>query len=134
MADERNFDLEIITPDRIFFKGQAMMIELNTTEGEVGIYKKHVPTTMIIAPGIMTITEEDGPKNAALHAGFVQILEDKITVLAEVAEWPGEIDMNRAQAAKERAEGRLRDKDPNTDYARAETALHRAIARINVLK
>ena len=128
------FDLTVICPDRIFYEGKASMLELNTTEGEVGIYKKHVPTTMIIAPGIMTITEEDGPKNAAIHAGFVQVLEDKITVLAEVAEWPGEIDVNRAQAAKERAEGRLRDKDPETDYARAEVALHRAIARINLFK
>ena len=55
MADERYFDLEIITPDRIFWKGQAFMLELTTTEGQVGIYKRHIPMTMILAPGIMTI-------------------------------------------------------------------------------
>ena len=55
MADERFFDLEIITPDRVFWKGQAFMLELNTTEGQVGIYKRHIPMTMIVAPGIMTI-------------------------------------------------------------------------------
>ena len=55
MADERNFDLEIITPDRIFWKGQANMLELNTTEGQVGIYKRHIPMTMILEPGIVTI-------------------------------------------------------------------------------
>ena len=49
MADERNFELEIITPDRVFWKGEAFMIELTTTEGEGGIYKRHIPMTMIIA-------------------------------------------------------------------------------------
>ena len=57
-----------------------------------------------------------------------------MTILAEVIEWPGEIDEKRAVAAKERAEERLRSRTPNTDVARAETALQRALARIQVLK
>ncbi|MDY3251067.1 MAG: F0F1 ATP synthase subunit epsilon, partial [Candidatus Choladocola sp.] len=47
MADDKNFDLEIITPDRVFWKGKAFMLELNTSEGQVGIYKRHIPMTMI---------------------------------------------------------------------------------------
>ena len=69
----------------------------------------------------------------ALHAGFVEILQDKVTVLAESVEWPEEIDKARAEAAKARAEERLRTKTPETDIMRAETALQRAIARINVI-
>lgn len=126
--------LQVICPDRIFYEGEVSMVEFNTTEGEVGIYPRHIPMTNIIAPGILTITEEEGLKNAALHAGFVQILPQKVTIMAEAAEWPDEIDLDRAEAAKDRAEERIREKNSKTDMARAETALQRAIARINVLK
>ena len=133
MAEDRNFELEIITPDRVFFKGQASMIEFNTTEGEIGVYKDHIPLTVIIKPGVLTITSEE-KKTAALHSGFATILQDKVTILAEVIEWDDEIDLNRAQAAKERAEERLRKNQENIDMARAEAALLRALARINAKK
>ena len=133
MAEDRNFELEIITPDRVFYQGQASMIEFNTTEGEIGVYKDHIPLTVIIKPGVLTITSEE-KKTAALHSGFATILQDKITILAEVIEWEDEIDLNRAQAAKERAEERLRMNQENIDMARAEAALLRALARINAKK
>ncbi|NLL80414.1 MAG: ATP synthase F1 subunit epsilon [Clostridiales bacterium] len=128
------FTLRIITPDRIFFEEPVEMVEFNTTEGEIGIYPNHVPTTVIVAPGILTITQADGQKEAALHAGFAEILQDSVTILAEVIEWPEEIDAERAEEAKERAEKRLASRTPETDVARAETALRRAMARIEVIK
>ena len=132
MAED--FTLKIITPDRIFYEGTVQMVEFNTTEGEIGIYRKHVPTTVIVKPGILTITKDDEVKEAALHAGFAEILEDQVTILAEIVEWPEEIDEQRAEAAKHRAEERLRNKTPETDIVRAETALMRAMARIEVLR
>ncbi len=132
---DNTFKLQVICPDRVFYEGEASMLELNTIEGEVGIYKHHVPMTMIIAPGAMTITEGDGTKkDAAVHSGFIEVLGEKVTVLAEVAEWPGEIDVERAERAKERATKRLEEKLTGTDIARAQTALQRAIARIYVVK
>lgn len=128
------FKLRIITPDRVFYEGEAEMVEFNTTEGEIGIYKKHIPMTVIIKPGILTITEESETKTAALHAGFAEILPDQVTIMAEIIEWPVEIDQDRAEQAKERAEERLQNKTPETDIVRAETALLRAMARIEVLK
>lgn len=125
--------LHVVCPDRTFYEGEVTMVELNTTEGEIGVYPRHIPMTFILRPGILTITSEDGLKNAALHEGFIQIMPDKVTILAESAEWPNEIDLNRAEAAKERAEDRIKDKSDKTDIARAETALLRAIARINVI-
>lgn len=134
MADNNLFELKIITPDRVFYEGEVSMVEFNTTEGEIGILKRHVPTTVIISPGVLTITEEEGTKEAALHAGFVEILQDKVTILAEIVEWPEEINEERAEEAKKRAEERLNSRTPETDILRAETALQRAIARIHVLK
>lgn len=134
MADNNLFTLRIITPDRIFYEGEASMVEFNTTEGEIGILKGHIPTTVIISPGILSIQEKEGEKQAALHAGFAEILQDKVVIMAEIVEWPHEIDLERAEDAKERAEERLRSKTPETDVLRAETALQRALARIHVIK
>lgn len=134
MADNNLFKLKIITPDRVFYEGEASMVEFNTTEGEIGIYKEHVPTTVIVSPGILTITEPEETKEAALHAGFAEILQDEVVILAEIIEWPEEIDLERAEAAKDRAEERLHSKTPETDVLRAETALQGALARIHVIR
>lgn len=134
MADKNGFLLRIITPDRVFYESQVDMVEFNTTEGEVGILPGHIPMTVIVKPGVLCISEPEEEKRAALHEGFAEILPERVTILAEVIEWPGEIDEARAVAAKERAEGRLQDKTPDTDIARAETALQRAIVRIQALK
>ena len=131
--DNKNFELKDITPDRTFFEGEVRMVEFNTTEGEIGVYKNHIPMTVVIKPGVLTITGDKVLK-AALHSGFAQILQDRITILAEVIEWPDEIDKNRAEAARSRAEKLIAEHDAATDIARAETALNRAMARINVLK
>ena len=135
MADEnKKFTLKIITPDRMFYEGDADMVEFNTTEGEIGIYKNHIPMTVIIKPGVLKITDGDTQTKAALHAGFVEILQESVTILAEVIEWADEIDEKRAESALDRAQERLRTKDPKTDMVRAETALLRAVARINAVK
>lgn len=134
MAEKNTFLLRIITPDRLFYEGQVEMAEFTTTEGEIGVLPGHIPLTVIIKPGILTIYEPEEEKRAALHAGFAEILQDRVTILAEIVEWPSEIDRERANAAKERAEERLRSRTPETDIARAETALLRAVARIELLK
>ena len=110
------------------------MAECTTTEGDVGIYPKHIPMTMIIAPGILTITEADGTKKqAALMKGFVEITKEAVNILAEVAEWPGEIDLERVERAKRRAQERLKHKS-DTDLTRAEMSLRRALVREELSK
>lgn len=132
MAADNLFELEIITPDRVFYNGKAQMLELNTVSGQIGIYKNHIPLTTVLEPGIAVITEKNGKKEAALHTGFVEILGDRITVLAEVAEWPDEIDLHRAEEARVRAERRLATNDSNMNLTRAELALHRALVRLEL--
>lgn len=130
-----SFELKIIEPEGVFYEGTADMLELNTTEGEIGILPGHIPMTVIIKPGIVTIYETDGEeKKSVIHAGFVEILQDKVTVLAEIAEWPSEIDEARAEAALSRAQERIQSHSPDVDMARAEAAMLRALARINVLR
>ncbi len=128
------FRLQIITPERIFLDEEAHMVEFNTTEGELGVYAGHIPLTCIVKPGILTIRKDGEAKEAALHSGFVEILPDKVTILAEVIEWPEEINLERAEAAMERAKERIAHPNSQTDMARAQTALMRAMARITVIK
>ncbi len=137
------FKIQIITPDRVFYNGTGSMIEFNTTEGEMGCYPMHVPTTVVLAPGIVTIHDavingdeeipekpkDDGTIIAAVHAGFAEILADRVTILAEIAEWPSEIDASRAAAAQKRAEDRISGKQEETDLVRAELALRRSLVR-----
>ncbi|MDE5966136.1 MAG: ATP synthase F1 subunit epsilon [Lachnospiraceae bacterium] len=129
MAD-KTFQVKVVAPERTFYEGEAGFIEFNTTEGQVGIYAKHVPTTSIIAPGVLRIHEAEGVKEAALLSGFVEVLQDSITILAESVEWPDEIDANRAKEAKIRAERRLNKEENDIDFDRAELALKRAIVRL----
>ena len=133
MAEGNNlFELEIVTPDRVFYQGEASMVEFTAQDGDIGVYKNHIPLTTVIAPGVLTITEAESKKQAALHAGFVQILPEKVTILAEVIEWPDEIDHNRAEEAKKRAEDRIREHTEDIDIARAEIALKKALVRLNL--
>ncbi len=87
MADTKNLKLEIITPEEVFFSGDASMVEFNTTEGEIGIYPGHIPLTVIVAPGTLRIHGASGVKEANLVSGFAEILMEKVTILAEEINW-----------------------------------------------
>lgn len=127
------FKLSIISPERPFLEGEAEFLEFTSTEGELGVYAQHIPLTTILEPCVMKIHSDGEVKKAAILGGFVEILKDKITVLAEDAQWPGDIDKARAEAARKRAEDRLNAKQEGIDRMRAEAALKRAIARINTV-
>ncbi len=132
MADV--FELKIISPDEMFYEGEADFLEFTSVEGGMGVYKNHIPLTTILEPCVMNIHNGTEVKKAAILGGFLEILQDKITVLAEDAQWPDEIDVDRAKEAKKRAEERLSHNGPNMDVRRAQAALKRAIARINAAK
>lgn len=126
MAD--SMKLKIVAPERIFYEGESSFLEFTTTEGGMGVYPNHIPLTAIIAPGVLRIHEKDTVKEAALMSGFIQILQDSVTILAESVEWPEEIDANRAKEAEIRAKRRI-EEGSGIDMNRAELALKRAIIR-----
>ena len=126
--------LQVITPDKEFFHGDVSMVELNTADGELGVYPQHIPLTTAATPGVLKIHQDGQVKKAALLSGFLQILPEKMTILAEVCEWPEEIDGARANEARIRAERRLTEHSPETDIARAEAALQRALVRLSLVE
>ena len=129
---EKTFNLQIISPTRVFFNEAVDMVEMKTTEGEIGVLAGHIPLTTILEPGVLRIKTDGNVREAALHDGFVQIQKDKVTVLAESCEWPDEIDANRARKAKERAERRLTSGSKEVYMVRAELALKKALIRIDL--
>ncbi len=130
MAD--GMKLKVVTPTGGFYDGDVSMVELTTTEGEIGIYPDHIPLTAVVAPGVLKIHENGGEKEAALMSGFITILPEQVTIMAEVVEWPDEIDYHRAEEARSRAERRLSSGQTDLDVVRAEAALKRALVRLNL--
>ena len=134
MADNNLFELKIIEPDGFFFEGEAEFLEFTSVEGKMGVYKNHIPLTTILEPCVVRIHNNGEVKKSAILGGFIEIQKAKITILAEDAHWPEEIDVARAEAALSRAQERLSKKEAGLDVVRAEAALKRAMARINTAK
>ncbi|WP_308636718.1 F0F1 ATP synthase subunit epsilon [Paenibacillus silvisoli] len=127
-----SFLLEIVTPERKAYAEDVNMIIVKGSEGEMGILPNHIPmvTPLKIAP--VTIKKDRSEEVIAVNGGFLEIRKDKVVILAESAELPGDIDLTRAEAAKQRAEQRLNGKRDEFDQLRAELALQRALNRISV--
>lgn len=134
MEDSRLFNLKVVTPERIFFEDMVSMVELRTTEGEMGILKGHIPLTAVVAPGTMRIYKDEQCQEAALLEGIIRIMPEDVVVLAQSCEWPDEIDLVRANEAKIRAERRLKGAEGDVNLSRAELALRKALVRIEVAK
>lgn len=126
--------LEIVTPERLFFSEEVKMVIVRGIEGDLAILKNRSPITTPLKIGKVRIDQGGEERIAAVVDGYISVSDNKATIVTESAEWPDEIDVERAQAAKVRAEGLLKDKPSNMDVARAELALKRAINRIEVSK
>lgn len=132
MAD--TFQLEIVTPTRLLVKESAEEAQIPGISGYLGILPGHAPLISELGVGEITYKASGTVHTLSVAWGFVEVLPDKVTILAEAAEHPQEIDVPRAQKAKERAEQRLKSNDPQVDFTRAEDSLQRAETRMNVAK
>jgi F-type H+-transporting ATPase subunit epsilon len=130
------FQLEIVTPSRLLVKDAAEEAQIPGLSGYLGILPGHAPLLTELGVGAITYKANGVTHTLALAWGFAEVLPDKVTILAEAAERPQEIDVARAQEAKDRAEALLKSNDlkVEVDYARAEDALQRAETRLSVAK
>jgi F-type H+-transporting ATPase subunit epsilon len=115
-------------------KDVAEEAQIPGLSGYLGILPGHAPLITELAVGVITYKASGETHTLSVAWGFAEVLPDKVTILAETAERPQEIDVERAQKAKDRAEQRLKSSDPQVDYMRAEGALQRAETRLNVAK
>ena len=126
------FKLEIVTPERVFYSDEVDAVSMTTLTGRIQILAHHISYATGIVPSSIKIRQKDTVKYAAVGGGFVEVTKNKVVILADSAEWPEEIDKNRAEEALKRAKERLNEKSKEIDKKRAQVALMRAISRIKV--
>ncbi len=133
MADK--LELEVVTPDRLVARETVDIVMAVGALGEFGILPNHIPFLTTLQPGELRYRKDNQLEHMAVTGGFAEISNNKVTILAEAAERAGEIDVDRARRAKERAEKRLAQaKAEAIDYTRAEAALKRSLVRLNIVE
>jgi len=127
--------LEVVTPERTVLSDEAESVIVPGFDGYIGFMQNHAPLVAGLTVGIVQFGPEHGEKRRiAVSGGFVEVADNRVTILADTAELDNEIDVGRAQAARERAERRLREQSENIDRARAEAALQRALNRLRAAR
>jgi F-type H+-transporting ATPase subunit epsilon len=126
--------LEILTPERSFFVDMIQSIIFNTDDGEMSIQKGHEVMVVNVLPGEVRINKGNKWVACAVAEGFIEVRPDETIMFTQTAEWPEEIDIKRAERAKERAEERMRQKQSEEEYRRSKIALARAMARLSLSK
>ena len=127
--------LTVVTPEKVIYDDLAEAIVVRGSEGELGIFFDHAPLATRLGTGVLQIkTGKNFHPIAIGGGGFLEVLPKQVTVLADAGEYPEEIDLERAEQAKKRAEERLTkaESDPDIDFIRAKGALQRAVTRIKV--
>ncbi|MRM88170.1 ATP synthase F1 subunit epsilon [Faecalicatena contorta] len=127
------FGLKIIASDRVFYIGRCRKLILPAPDGKLGILPDHENMVIAISVGDARMEIEEGSwVDIAVGAGFAEVVNNRVTILVDTAERPEEIDVRRAEEAKERAEEQLRQKQSLQEYYRTQASLARAMNRLKV--
>ena len=125
--------LEVVTPQKAIVSEEVEIVVAPGSEGEFGALKGHTTFLTSLKVGTLRYKDVNGKERYLfINGGFAEVLPDKVTILAESAEYRQDIDVERATEAKERAEKRLAAKAADTDLVRAEVALKRAVHRLKI--
>ena len=125
------FKLQIITPEKTFFDGETEQIIARTTVGDVGILNGHEPYCAALGIGQMRVMIDGQFRRAATTGGIIKVSREKTVILVQACEWADEIDVNRAEHAKEGAEGCIKAAHSDNELRLAEAKLKRALNRID---
>ncbi len=134
MALPEHIHLEVVTPEKQLFSGTVDSVTLPSSTGYLGILPGHAPLLAELGIGDISYTTQGRTEYLSCSWGFAEVLPERVIVLAQTAEPASEIDVNRAEQAKARAEKILYSKDPSLDYSRAQLALLRALSRLDAAR
>lgn len=129
---EKRLHLEIRTPEQLIYEGDVTSVKAPGEIGSFEILAGHLPFLTVLDVGEIRVREADTPQSIATSGGVFEVLRTGVTVLADTAEWAYEIDVERAEAARQRAQELLASRDPNINRERAEAALDRAVNRLRI--
>ncbi|WP_026369657.1 F0F1 ATP synthase subunit epsilon [Kallotenue papyrolyticum] len=128
------FRLEVVTAERIVLSDDVDQVNVPGAAGRMGIMARHEPLLTSLVPGEMTIIKDGERIPFAISGGFMEVLPDRVTILADTAERADEIDEARAEAARQRAEAILRERRSEQEMLLAEAQLRRALVRLQVAR
>ncbi len=129
------FKLEIVTPERLIYSDDIDLITVPTVQGDISILARHVPLISILEPGEIKIKKDGDVSFLAIAGGFIQVTGQKVTILADAAERAEEIDLSRAEEARERARNLMQQKQlDKLSHAEAMASLQCALTRIKVAR
>jgi len=130
MAGKEKIQLDVVTPEELVYSDKIDLLEGPAIDGLIGILPKHAPLVTAMKIGIVRIMKDGEETEIAISDGFMEVLPDRINLVVRTAELPDMIDIDRAEAAKERAKERMEKASEQVDFARAEAAYDRAISRL----
>jgi F-type H+-transporting ATPase subunit epsilon len=125
-------NLEIITAERVVYSEDVDVVVAPGTEGELGILPMHAPLMTMLQPGELRVRQGGEEQSVFISGGYLEVLSDKVTVLADTAERAEEIDVSRAEEAKKRAQERMAAPPEGADVTRAQVAMSRSLMRLKV--
>lgn len=128
------FHLQVVSLDNQFYDGPCEALTIPAVDGEQGILPRHEPMVVAITEGEMRFTIDGKEESAAVGTGFAEITGNKVIVITDFAMRPEDIDVERAERAKARAEEKLREQHSKVEAARSQAKLARAMARLKVAK
>jgi len=132
MSLPTHIDLQIVTPDRLLVREQVDEVEIPGSRGYFGVLPGHTPMLASLAVGELWYRKGQEKTYLSIAFGFAEVLPDRVTILARLAERAEEIDAERAETARRRAEERLAQPKSDLDYERARVALTKALVRLQV--
>ena len=132
MALPTHIDLQIVTPERMLVQEQVDEVQIPGAEGYFGVLPGHTPLLAALAVGELWYRKGNEKTYLSIAYGFAEVLPDRVTILARLAERAEEIDVERAEAARSRAQQRLEQPKSDVDYERARAALTKSITRLQV--
>ncbi|WP_407269315.1 F0F1 ATP synthase subunit epsilon [Radiobacillus sp. PE A8.2] len=124
--------VSVVTPDGPVMEDTFEMVSCKAENGELGVLPGHIPLVAPLTISVVRLKASDRTDRIAVSGGFLEVRPDKVTILAQSAELPSDIDVERARKAKERAERRLQTKQDDIDFRRAELSLRRALNRLDI--
>lgn len=130
----KTLHVNIVTPDGPVLEGDYEMVSCRGEAGELGILPEHIPLVAPLAISGVRLKKGSETERVAISGGFIEVSRNEVTILAKSAERSENIDLKRAEAAKERAETRIQSQKDTIDFHRAEMALKRAVNRLNVVR
>jgi F-type H+-transporting ATPase subunit epsilon len=129
----KRFPLSVLTPERVFYSGEATSVTVESIGGRLGVLADHVPMVTALTVGELVIrTADDTPRIAFHSEGFMEVTREGVYIFCQTCEWPEEIDLNRAEQAQQRAQQRLQSAGDPSFMSKSHIALVRAVKRIQV--